>query len=594
MRTHDTPRVPAAGDHASPFSTESRSPTIQLPKGGGAIRGIGEKFGANPVTGTSSMSVPIVTSAGRSGFGPQLSLAYDSGGGNGPFGLGWNLPLPSISRKTDKGLPRYFDAVDSDVFILSGAEDLVPLLVQDGNGSWVRENHPPRTVDGKTYRIDRYRPRIEGLFARIERWTNIADPTDVFWRSISKDNITTWYGRTANSRIADPADTSRIFSWLICHSHDDKGNVIGYGYKAEDSAQVLEDLQGKRLAKPCERNRTDLSRSAQRYLKRIRYGNRAPYFPVLEPDAAWPEPLDPPWPKLPDNDIPDGSSAWLFEAVFDYGEHDADSPLPGDAGTWPARPDAFSSYRAAFEVRTYRLCRRVLMFHHFPDEAGVERNCLVRSTDFTYADEIHPAVASNPVYSFLEAVTQTGYRRNDGGYDRRSLPPVAFEYAEPVVQKAVEEIDPASLENLPMGLDGNVFRWTDLHGEGVPGILSEQAGAWFYKRNLSPLPEKLDDGSERLKACFAALERVALKPNVAFVVPPSLQSLLSGATKDLLDGKGSSSNLGLTWICGFNIPIITICAFLVLNIFLTLFNLAFGWLFFMKICLPFPKIPPKG
>src|ERR1039457_6269152 len=86
------------------------APTITLPKGGGAIRGIGEKFAANPVTGTGSMTVPIATSPGRSGFGPQLSLSYDSGSGNGPFGLGWGLALPSVTRKTDKGLPRYFDA----------------------------------------------------------------------------------------------------------------------------------------------------------------------------------------------------------------------------------------------------------------------------------------------------------------------------------------------------------------------------------------------------------------------------------------------------------------------------------------------------
>ena len=63
-----------------------RAPAVSLPKGGGAIRGIGEKFAANPVTGTGSMSVPLAASPGRSGFGPQLSLSYDSGAGNGPFG----------------------------------------------------------------------------------------------------------------------------------------------------------------------------------------------------------------------------------------------------------------------------------------------------------------------------------------------------------------------------------------------------------------------------------------------------------------------------------------------------------------------------
>src|SRR2546425_2041 len=162
-------------------------PQISLPKGGGAIRGIGEKFAANPVTGTGSMTVPIFTSPGRSGFSPQLSLAYDSGAGNGPFGFGWSLSLPSITRKTDKGLPKYQDADESDVFILSGAEDLVPFLQPDGTRFKDETNAPGFT-------IHRYRPRIEGLFARIERWTRKSDG-DVHWRSISKDNITALYGK---------------------------------------------------------------------------------------------------------------------------------------------------------------------------------------------------------------------------------------------------------------------------------------------------------------------------------------------------------------------------------------------------------------
>ncbi|MDH4137354.1 MAG: hypothetical protein OEW09_11670, partial [Anaerolineae bacterium] len=235
------------------------APAISLPKGGGAIRGISEKFAANPVTGTGSMSVPIATSPGRSGFGPQLSLSYDSGSGNGPFGFGWNLSLPAITRKTDKGLPKYQDTEESDVFILSGAEDLVPVLIEDGGQGQRHEDY--RTVDGVDYRIHRYRPRIEGLFARIERWTNLADAADTFWRSISKDNITTWYGKSAKSRIADPADPTHVFSWLICQSYDDKGNAIVYEYEPENSDGVL-------LSQAHEKNRTPDSRSANRYLKR--------------------------------------------------------------------------------------------------------------------------------------------------------------------------------------------------------------------------------------------------------------------------------------------------------------------------------------
>src|SRR5215471_11376752 len=36
-------------------SSPVRAPSVSLPKGGGAIRGMGEKFGANPVTGTGNL-----------------------------------------------------------------------------------------------------------------------------------------------------------------------------------------------------------------------------------------------------------------------------------------------------------------------------------------------------------------------------------------------------------------------------------------------------------------------------------------------------------------------------------------------------------
>ena len=108
------------------------APIISLPKGGGAITGIGEKFSANPVTGTGALSFPLPLSPGRSGFTPALTLAYDSGNGNGPFGLGWKLDYPVITRRTERGLPQYRDDQQSDVFILSGGEDLVPVLEVDG------------------------------------------------------------------------------------------------------------------------------------------------------------------------------------------------------------------------------------------------------------------------------------------------------------------------------------------------------------------------------------------------------------------------------------------------------------------------------
>ena len=442
---------------AASGQSSSAIPSISLPKGGGAIRGIGEKFAANPVTGTGSLSVPIFTTPGRSGFGPQLSLSYDSGSGNGPFGFGWSLSIPSITRKTDKGLPKYQDADESDVFILSGAEDLVPVFKKDDDGKWILDDEGNLKMDEEErdgYMVRRYRPRIEGLFARIERWTKTTSG-EMHWRSISKDNITTLYGKTEGSRIADLMDTNKIFSWLICESYDDKGNAIYYKYKAENPQNV--DLSSVN-----ERNRISKFPSTNRYLKRIKYGNKTP--------------------RLPNEDLSQRDD-WMFEVVFDYGEHytedeqgqPTDVFINDDQCTWKVRQDPFSVYRAGFEVRTYRLCQRVLMFHHFSDELGIE-DYLVRSTEFVY-DE-------STLASFITKATQSGYvRGTDGTYLKKSLPPLEFEYSQATIQEDIEEIDSKSLENLPYGLDGARYQWVDIDGEGLSGILTEQAGAWFYKPN---------------------------------------------------------------------------------------------------------------
>ena len=442
------------------------APAVQLPKGGGAIKGMGEKFAANPVTGTGSMSVPIATSPGRAGFGPQLSLNYDSGAGNGPFGLGWNLSLSSITRKTDKGLPRYLYAEESDVFILSGAEDLVPVL--DDSGHQV----PSKLVKvyGTSYLIATYRPRIEGLFALIECWTETSDPANTCWRTISRDNVTTWYGQDAGSRIFDPADPGRIFQWLICQTNDDKGNVAVYEYVDD------KDLPIDTWA-VWEANRDPRSRQANRYLKRILYGNPPPsYLPKLDPD-------------VPD-ELP---TEWMFEVVFDYDDHFGEFPTsqaddPPDSRAKLVRSDAFSTHRAGFEIRTYRLCQRVLMFHRFPDVPDVGPSCLVRSTNFDYVRADASADASKPGYAVLHSVTQWSFQKTPAGsnkpYRSRQLPPVVFNYSESAVNQVAQTIDADQLENLPVGTQGPGYQWIDLDGEGLSGVLSEQQGAWYYKPNL--------------------------------------------------------------------------------------------------------------
>jgi hypothetical protein len=122
------------------------------------------------------------------------------------------------------------------------------------------------------------------------------------------------------------------------------------------------------------------------------------------------------------------------------------------------------------------------MFHHFLGEAGVGADCLVRSTDFAYRQD-------SPVASFLASVSLTSYRRAATGYLRKSLPPIDFGYSQAVVGQQVHDVEEESVDNLPDGAAGAAHQWLDVDGEGLTGVLAEQDGGWFYKRNRSALTQ---------------------------------------------------------------------------------------------------------
>jgi hypothetical protein len=411
----------------APVAPALPSPT--LPKGGGAVRGLGESYTVGAATGTLTISIPVEISPAR-GLEPTLALRYESGTGNGPYGEGWSLPLAGIARKTDKMLPRYHD---DDVYLADG-EDLVPALEPDG-GAWAQGAR-----DAGTHLIQCFRPRVEAAYDRVERWRRKSDG-DTHWRVRDSNGRTHVFGEDATARIADPADTRRVYRWLCERSYDDHGNLIRYGYRAEDRANVLPAVWEQHRA------------PVYTLIDRILYGVREPY------DPARPAPGDP--------------AAYLFEVVFDYGERDgvADGAAPPYAppATWTVRADPFSSCKPGFEVRCYRLCKRILLFHRI-DALGAGP-VLVRETRLRYVND--------PSLTKLAGVTSIGWR--DGA--AIAYPEARFKYTAARVDPTVHEIDATSAENLPP-LDGMRVRWVDLDGEGVPGAFIVDEPGWFYKRNL--------------------------------------------------------------------------------------------------------------
>ncbi|EHK26850.1 uncharacterized protein TRIVIDRAFT_217459 [Trichoderma virens Gv29-8] len=415
-----------------------------------------EQFNVDTATGGFSYSVPIPDSPGRQDFNPSLSLVYQSGSAsiNGPFGSGWKLSgLDSISRKVSHGVPLYDD--NRDIFIHSRIGELVPSTGQSGSAEWQHNG----------YLVRIYRPRVEHDDCRIECWTSQTDSGQQYWKTISGNNVTTVYGQDENSRIYNSDDDHHhhVFSWVACSSYDSYGNHIVYSYKAEDSSRVA-TINNQNIS---ETGRTPASRSTQRYLKSIFYGNRTPNrdlesWKVLSPSSA-------------DTD----SRNWLFQLVFDYGEHDITTPTPNAIQEWDIRPDPFSVYNSGFEVRTYRRCRRILMFHHFPEKIG-RQDCLVKSMSFQYENDPRSGV------SYLRSCTSHGYSPlPTKGYSHLSLPPIEFEYTRspPLHDLKTEE---ARVPVSGFRPSGSGVSWLDLNGEGSPGILTQVPGTgWYYQNNQS-------------------------------------------------------------------------------------------------------------
>jgi RHS repeat-associated protein len=401
------------------------------------------KLEIDALVGSARLTVAIPTSAGRDGFGPDLGLAYNNGAGNSPFGFGWTLSgVPSIGLDATRRLPTYRD--DEDRYMYAGGEELAPTRRLQ-NGQWMD------VVDDRgAFRVYRYRARVERSFQRFEKWVDRASGR-THWRRLDPDGGVSVFGRAldGSTRIADPSDPDRtVFQWLLEAQFDAKGNAVRLAYKPEDGAGVSASASfesgrvGPGAVFP------------QRYLKRILYGNSTPQ----DPDTAL-----------------GAGNIWHFEVVFDYGEHGSDvAPTYLETRPWSVRDDPYSHRRAGFEVRTWRLCRRILMAHRFP-ELG-PGSLIVGATELTHR--------ADPAGSVLRRVLYRGYRTDLalGGRSELTLPPLDFDYSDSLPALSFEPAEPA--DNAPVGIDGVTYRLVDLRSEGLPGILSDFGGGWYYKENL--------------------------------------------------------------------------------------------------------------
>jgi len=376
---------------------------ISLPQGGGSVEGLGEKFVSDLHTGTGNFSVPIAVPPGRNDFKPSINLSYSTGNGNGAFGLGWNIQIPNITRKTSLGIPRYnenFSPVNTlnDVFLLSGFEDLVP----------VSGGYPGRV---------RYRPRTEGLFARIE---HVSDAVNNYWEIRTKDGLTSYYGAKKRTGLTDSEidaavirdfaskNPHRIFSWKLTETLDTFGNKIVYEYLRDSG----------------EKGGHGWSQPLLKKIKYVDYGHSA-------------------------------SPSFLVHIEFSY----------------EPRPDAFSEYRAGFDIRTTLRCSKITIKTVLAD--GTEH----KSQEYSLGYEQAP---HNGV-SLLSKIELIGF--DNTGNLSNVFPPLTFGYSR--FEPSKKRFNRVTGQALPeQAITGSNMNFVNLQSNGLPDLVEMNNRIARYWRNL--------------------------------------------------------------------------------------------------------------
>ena len=383
------------------------------------------RLAVDAFTGSASIEIPVPTTPARV-LTPALVLTGSgAGGGNSVVGRGWSLGgLPAITVDTSEHLPRW-DGRDGVAF---GGAPLVPW--RDAEGA-VR-----RRVLGE-YRVTDLRPRAGFTRARVEEWRHTGTG-DVHYRSRDEADVLTIYGARPGgaARLVDPDEASRVAAWLPEVVIDPVGNAMWFEYAAED-ARGVDRAAPWEPRHPC---------TAQRYLRRVRYGNVAPIEATPAVCAG----------VLPD-------VRFAFALVIDYGDHGADGTVPTFAADrdWPARTDVVATARDGFAVRTYRRVRRLACFHHV-DALGVDP-VAVSALELGYDDA--------PAGSQLRTVRRVGYR--DGA--------VATSAALTVTYAAAGVADEVAVTTA--GVAAPRQQLVDLYGEGLPGVLFQGERGWLYRAN---------------------------------------------------------------------------------------------------------------
>jgi len=186
-------------------------------------------------SGSANLSYSLEMPPARNGMNPNLAIQYNSDGGSGWLGEGWDLNVPSITVDTRFGVPTYDPTRETETYSMGG--EILARAFVTGKGTNDNIDEPMFFPDrGVVYLRnkpdkggDRYQfyPRVEGNFSQIIRiGTN---PFDYSWEVTDKNGTKYYYGG-AGAELKDPI-TGNIAEWKLKAMVNIYGDSINYSYR---------------------------------------------------------------------------------------------------------------------------------------------------------------------------------------------------------------------------------------------------------------------------------------------------------------------------------------------------------------------------
>lgn len=167
------------------------------------------------VEGSASYTIPIATPAAAGGQQPNLSLAYNSNGGNGTLGFGWNLNGQSRIHRCGKTIKQ--DGVNTPVNFTSSDQ-----LCMDGQRLILKSG--THGANGAEYRLENevfIKVIAQGSTNGMPNWFDVKSP----------DGSSMRYGYNADSRIeANGENDEHVLEWAIDRVQDRWSNYRDYTY----------------------------------------------------------------------------------------------------------------------------------------------------------------------------------------------------------------------------------------------------------------------------------------------------------------------------------------------------------------------------